>query len=83
MGDIILKEIYVVPFPFPYKAPFSMERYTIPESKPLVFDLFKTPRKIERIINNTSRKYYVRLLTDEYYININPNGIYNLVLEND
>ena len=83
MGDIILKEIYVVPFPFPYKAPFSIEPYAIPESEPLVFDLFKTPRKIERIINNTSRKYYVRLLTDEYYININPNGIYNLVLEND
>ena len=59
------------------------ERIMIPESEPLVFDLFNTPKQIKKIINNTNNEYYVRLFTDEFYINIDPNANYNLKLSED
>ena len=76
---IVLREIYnVAP-----RIPFTFQHYKIPKSNPLVFDLFDTPREVDYIHNNTHGSYYVRLFTDEWYININPNATYNLELEND
>ena len=72
MGNIILKFENLNP-----------ERYNIPEFEPLVFDLFNTPTQVNRVINNTNKKYYVILFTDEFYINIDPNANYNLKLSED
>ena len=72
MGDIILKF-----------ENLPEERIIIPESEPLVFDLFNTPTQVNRVINNTNKKYYVILFTDEFYINIDPNANYNLKLSED
>ena len=72
MGNIILKFENLNP-----------ERYNIPEFEPLVFDLFNTPTQVNRVINNTNKKYYVILFTDEFYINIDPNANYNLKLSGD
>ena len=72
MGDIILKF-----------ENLPEERIIIPESEPLVFDLFNTPTQVNRVINNTNKKYYVILFTDEFYINIDPNANYNLKLSGD
>jgi len=59
------------------------KRYNIPVYEPLVFDLFNTPTQVNRVINNTNKKYYVRLFTDEFYIDIDPNANYNLKLSGD
>ena len=67
MGDIVLKV-----------GDSEKKQYTIPESEPLVFDLFNEPTRINRVINKTYAKYYVRLFTNDFYININPNSTYNL-----
>ena len=74
MGSIVLKEIYNDAI---RKSPLKIQTYEIPKSHPLVFDLFHTPREIETIYNNTNGLYYVRLFTNEWYIDINPNDTYN------
>ena len=72
MGTIVLKYVDLKRRTFP-----------VPDTSPLVFNLFDEPTEINEIINNTSAQYYVRLFTDEWYININPNATFNLELEND
>ena len=72
MGNIVLKV-----------GDSEKKRYTIPESGPLVFELFNEPTRINRVINKTYAKYYVRLFTNDFYININPNRNYNLKLSED
>ena len=72
MGTIVLKNVDL-----------NRRTFPVPNTSPLVFNLFDEPTEIKEIINNTSARYYVRLFTNEFYINIDPNANYVLKSSED